>query len=89
MCQLCLDSAKKHFPGKTDQEYAELLWGATAFPFDDPEGTDKQLAEMAIKSGGDIHKALCIADQEMSEAHDRFKKDRAEAHEKEYKHGKV
>lgn len=89
MCQKCIDLARKYFQGKTDEDYNTLLWGATAFPFCDPDHLDGQLKDLAEKSSGDINMCLAIADAEIGQAHEEMTRKRAETMVSELKAGDV
>ena len=45
MCQLCVDAINKYFPGISDGDRSDLLWSATAFPFD-AESVERQLSTL-------------------------------------------
>ena len=68
MCQRCLDAVKRHWPDLSETEQGILLWNATAFPFSGPETTEKQLKEMAERSGRDLGKAIALAEADMEAA---------------------
>ncbi len=66
MCQQCVDAVRKHWPDLPEDQYGELLWGATAFPFACGEETANQVAEMAERSGQDL--GLALADEDTDRA---------------------
>ncbi len=68
MCQKCLDAVKRYWPDLPKEDYGELLFSCTAFPFADLETTKQQIREMAEKSGRDLLKAMVIAEEETREA---------------------
>jgi hypothetical protein len=68
MCQKCLDAVRQIWPNISDEERVTLLWGATAYPFSDPEYTARQLQEKFDQSGGNVGMALAIADMETDAA---------------------
>ena len=77
MCKQCADAIEKYFPGISDEDRSDLLWSATAFPFD-AESVERQLAtlrsqidELKERPGfpeewksKDVGIALAIADAE-------------------------
>ena len=65
MCQQCLDACNKYWPHLTPEQRRELLWEATCFPFGCGGMVAEQLRKLAEQSGGDLKKALAIADQQM------------------------
>jgi len=65
MCKQCVTAVRKHWPDLSDDQYGDLLWCCTAFPFASPEVIESQLEELARLSGCDIEKAKAIADSEI------------------------
>ena len=45
MCKQCADAIEKYFPGISDKDKSDLLWNATAFPFD-AESVEQQLSTL-------------------------------------------
>lgn len=68
MRQQYVDALNWYWPGLSNQERYELLWGATAYPAGDLDQIERQLCELADKSGGNLAKALAIADAEDEQA---------------------
>lgn len=68
MCQKCVEAVKKHWPKLPESQYSSLLLGCTAWPCAGPEETERQLKDMAIRSGQDLGMAMAIADTETREA---------------------
>lgn len=71
MCDKCVEAVKMYWPDLPLEQYPELLWGATCFPFGDHEMVANQVREMAGKAKCDLHVALAIADQETREMIER------------------
>lgn len=64
MCKQCIEAVRKHWPDLPNDQYGDLLWCTTAFPFGGPEIVEPQLEEMARLSGCDLEKAKAIADSD-------------------------
>lgn len=71
MCIGCKNSLLKHFPLATTKEQMDLLWCGTCFPADHGDCIEEQLAELEVKSNGNIQEAMDIAHQEFDEAWER------------------
>lgn len=65
MCQKCIDAIKETWKDLPEENYDDLLMGATCFPFGDPEEIKKQLIEIGEKSNYNLGFALEIAWIEM------------------------
>lgn len=73
MCQGCQDAVDRWFPTLSKKEVNDLLWGATAFPMCDPEYLERQLRDIYQAVGTNVNQAIARADQQMFEAHQRYK----------------
>lgn len=77
-----LDLVKEYFPSADNDMAQDVLWCCTGWPHffqagkTTEESLREQLSEIAQKSGGDPFVACCIADQEMSEAFERGRRER-------------
>lgn len=69
-----LEHIKEAWPGLPEDEYPDLLMSVTSFPFGKAAKVIEQLTRMYRDSGGDVDKAMAIADDEMSQAHDEYKR---------------
>ena len=67
MCQQCLNHARRIFPNLPDSDIGELLFGATAFPFAQPETIEKQLLELKEQTNGTLNGMLAFADRALWE----------------------
>jgi len=67
MCQQCLNHARRIFPNLPDSDIGELLFGATAFPFAQPETIEKQLLELKEQTDGTLNGMLAFADRALWE----------------------
>jgi len=65
MCQECVDAVKEYWPELPQDQWGDLLMGATAYPYGGPEKIRTQLAEMAERSGRHLGKALALADDDL------------------------
>lgn len=77
MCQKCLDAVKRWWPDLPKEQYGEMLWSVTCFPFGGAEQIESQIKDMAERSGCDLRAAMAIADDELTEAMAEFRKTEA------------
>lgn len=68
MCEKCVEAVRKYFPNLSQEDYGELLMGATCFPFGPPEMVEAQLKELQEKTDGSLLGALAFADAELIKA---------------------
>ena len=68
MCQKCIDAVKKFWPDLPENQYSDLLWNITCFPFGDHNDVLSQVKEMAEKSGCNLDKAMAIANEQTKRA---------------------
>ncbi len=68
MCEKCVAAVQKYYPDLPEEDWSDLLWGATAFPMGSPEQIEEQLAEAKDNTDGTLEGALSYADKKMSEA---------------------
>ena len=68
MCEQCVEAVEQHFPGISDLDRRDLLWGATAFPFCDPGTVERQLAEHVSAGATTVDEACARADMETEAA---------------------
>ena len=64
MCQTCVDAVRKYYPDLPEENYCDLLMGATCFPFGTPSKIAGQLARLRKKTDGSLQAALAFADAE-------------------------
>ena len=67
MCQTCYNHAKKYYPELPEADLGELLMGATAFPFCEPDYLEKQLIELRANTDGTLGQAIGYAEHKMFE----------------------
>ena len=65
MCEKCVDAVKQYWPSLPENQYGNLLYGATSFPFGDHEQVCKQVKELAEQTGCNLDQAIAIACEEM------------------------
>lgn len=76
MCHQCANACRKHFPHLTHEQHMSLLWCGTCFPAGDGEDVEKQVEELARKSGAEYEVAMEIAHREFDEAWERTRPER-------------
>lgn len=67
MCIGCKNSLLKHFPLATTKEQMDLLWCGTPFPAEHGDCIEEMLADLEVKSNGNIQEAMDIVHQEFDE----------------------
>jgi len=60
MCQKCIDAVKETWPDLPEENYDDLLTGATCFPFGSSEEVRNQLIDIGKKSNYNLEFALEI-----------------------------
>lgn len=62
------EMVRRLWPGISEEDVNDLLWGATCFPFGDVRTTVKQLLQAKRAGRGNVSAALAFADEQMNEA---------------------
>ena len=68
MCQKCADAVCKWYPEFSEEDQGELLWGATCFPFGEPEDVDRRLQELRTHTDGTLSGAMQYAEAQQDRA---------------------
>lgn len=71
MCHQCANAFRKHFPHLTSEQQINLLWCGTCYPAGDGDEIEKQVEELARKSGAEYEVAMEITHREFDEAWER------------------
>lgn len=66
MCDECFKVVDQYYPGLHRPEKIELLWGATSFPFGNPEKVASDLAECKANTDGTIGQAIAYQEKQCS-----------------------
>lgn len=83
MCHICANAFRKYFPHLTTEQQIDLLWCGTCYPAGDADQVEKQVEELARKSGAEYEVARDIVHREFDEVWERTRPEREKQQQEE------